>query len=176
MPEDLQVPLPAEARPLTSGPLLEQCQSGQSVLSAWSTSGPCRLCTRPHSALQAQGCAVQVHFALPAVTACKCKGLSLGPLSPRLSAVPQLCLCHERVPDKQMLDARSNHSCQTQAGNFPPRLSDLRVLLPKESSCPFEPEICQTTRLPSTISSSCEATAELFTRPFAGGIAPGTPR
>lgn len=114
-------------------------------------------------------------FALPAVTACKCKGLSWGPLSPRLSAVPQLCLCHERVPDKQMLDAQSNHSCQTQAGNFPPRLSDLQVLLPKESSCYFEPQIRQTTRLPSTISSCCEATAELFTRPFTGGIAPGTP-
>lgn len=53
VPEALQVPLPAVTRALTSGPLLEQCQAGQPALSARSTSGPCQLCTRPHSALRA---------------------------------------------------------------------------------------------------------------------------
>lgn len=53
VPEALQVPLPAVTRALTSGPLLEQCQAGQPVLSARSTSGPCQLCTSPHSTLRA---------------------------------------------------------------------------------------------------------------------------
>lgn len=60
--------------------------------------------------------------------------------------------------------ARSSyHGCQTQVGNFSSCLSELWVLLSQESSWHFKPEMWWKTSLFPIISSSCEATAELFT-------------